>query len=134
MCAPPCLACPSTQVLSVIDINEAPVVFDQSYALDVATPIRVSLVAFDPDSSFKPQFSKLNFSVITTNDTNGYFFLDPATGVFTGPPLNLDLDATKNAFFFQVTKLKHGGEAPVKVCSRLPSAASHNCVLVYRLL
>ena len=96
------------QVLSVIDINEAPVVFDQSYALDVATPIRVSLVAFDPDSSFKPQFSKLNFSIVATNDTNGYFFLDPATGVFTGPPLNLDLDATKNAFFFQVTKLKHG--------------------------
>jgi hypothetical protein len=90
------------QVLSVIDVNEAPVVFDQSYALDVATPIRVSLAAFDPDSGFKPQFSKLNFSVLESNDTNGYFLLDPVSGVFTGPPLNLDLDPTKNAFYFKV--------------------------------
>ena len=93
------------QVLSVIDVNEAPVVFDQSYALDVATPIRVSIAAFDPDSGFKPQFSKLNYSVLQSNDTNGYFLLDPVSGVFTGPPLNLDLDSTKNAFYFQVKGL-----------------------------
>jgi hypothetical protein len=93
---------PYAQVLSVIDVNEAPVVFDQSYALDVATPVRVSLAAFDPDSGFKPEFSRLNFSVLESNDTNGYFRLDPVSGVFTGPPLNLDLDPTKNAFYFKV--------------------------------
>ena len=91
------------QLLSVIDVNEAPVFHPQVYALDVGASIRVNLIASDPDSSFKPEFSRLNYTIVTTNDTSGYFLLDPVSGVFSAPPLNLDLDPTKNAFYFLVS-------------------------------
>ncbi len=74
----------------------------QTYALDVGVAIRVNLVASDPDSAFKPEFSRLNYTIVSTNDTNGVFGLDAASGVFSAPPLNLEVDPTKNAYYFLV--------------------------------
>ena len=96
----------STLTLAVEDVNEAPVVADQSYALDVAVPVRVTLVARDPDSQLKPQFSRMSFVVTATNDTAGNFSLDANTGVITGPARSIDSDSSQNAWFFQV----RGGE------------------------
>ena len=98
----------STLNLAVEDVNEAPIVADQSFALDVGVPLRVSLVARDPDSAMKPLFSTLAYEVLSTNDTNQRFTLQRATGVFTSSALNLDAggDATLNAFYFLVSAAK----------------------------
>ncbi len=88
--------------VQVEDVNEVPVVADQNYALDVAVPVRVVLVARDPDSQLKPQFSRMTFTILATNDTQSYFQLDTATGVMTGPALSIDTDMTMNAWYFLV--------------------------------
>ncbi len=62
------------------------------------------MVALDPDSLQKPQFSRLAYEVVQTNDTRQHFSLNRTSGVFTAPALSLDTggDVTMNAFYFLV--------------------------------
>ncbi len=92
--------------------------------MDDGIPIRVSIVAADPDGADKPEWSKLNYTIASSNDTAGLFTLDTQTGVLTAASMIFNAtNLAANYFGFNITVTDAGGlkTTALVVRSALPS-------------
>jgi hypothetical protein len=82
----------------------------QRFAVDDGIPIRVSVVASDPDDVNKPEWSKLNYTIASSNDTARLFSLDTQTGTLTAASMIFNATSLPaNYFGFNITVMDAGG-------------------------
>ncbi len=82
--------------------------------MDDGIPIRVTIEATDPDASEKPQFSRLNYTIVSSNDTSNRFSLDSVTGMLTAASMIYNpLNVSSNYFGFRIAVTDAGGLSTV---------------------